>query len=109
MARLPDPARAQWWRECISQQPDSGLSIAAFCDHHQISTTSFYAWRRRLPDEEPAIAGFVSVEVVDSERTREPFRIHLAGGTLVEIPVGQSSVLLDVVEQLRHAGEGGVS
>ncbi len=36
------------WREWIEAHRRSGLSVAAFCAQHGVSTSSFYAWRRRL-------------------------------------------------------------
>ena len=111
MARRPDPALRQWWRELISLQPDSGLTIAQFCDQHGISTASFYLWRRKLDatngptTEGPPVDGFLSVEVIDANTCGNPFRVHLAHGAVVEIPTDQRDVLLSVVRQLSLAGE----
>lgn len=100
MARLPDPALRQWWRELISQPADSGMTIAQFCDAHRISTASFYLWRRKLQDDPPAQDGFLSVQVVGTTNPSEPFRVHLLGGAVIEIPNGNDDVLLGIVEQL---------
>jgi transposase-like protein len=36
------------WRERLDRFSRSGLSIAEFCRRHQLSTPSFYLWRKRL-------------------------------------------------------------
>jgi transposase-like protein len=109
MARRPDPALRRRWRELISLHLDSGMTIARFCDQHQISTASFYLWRRKLEADAATDDGFVSVEVVDARTTHEPFRIHLAAGAVVEIPSGDRDALLGVVEQLNRTADELVS
>ncbi|MGH2443589.1 MAG: IS66 family insertion sequence element accessory protein TnpA [Chloroflexota bacterium] len=39
---------AEAWRELVSQQAESGLSVAAFCRREEIVTCSFYARRSRV-------------------------------------------------------------
>ena len=60
MARLPDPATRQRWQRLIHLYDDAGCSIADFCDLHEVSTGSFYAWRRRLDAHAPN-DGFLKV------------------------------------------------
>jgi hypothetical protein len=36
------------WRELISQQQSSGLSIVDFCKKHRLATSSFYKFRGQL-------------------------------------------------------------
>jgi transposase-like protein len=43
-----DPARERFWRGTIRRQAQSGLSIRAFCQEHEIAEPSFFAWRREL-------------------------------------------------------------
>lgn len=40
------------WRELISQQQSSGLSIVDFCQKLRVSTSSFYKFRGRLQQQE---------------------------------------------------------
>jgi transposase len=55
--REPDPVKELRWRRLLEQQRDSGLSVRAFCDRHDLAVQSFYWWRRRLADRErPASA-----------------------------------------------------
>jgi transposase-like protein len=64
MARLPDPATRQRWQRLIHLYDDAGCSIADFSDLHEVSTGSFYAWRRRL-DAHAQNDGFLKVEVAE--------------------------------------------
>jgi len=48
MPRPANPLLEILWQRRLRQQPDSGLSIHQFCLREGISTTSFYAWKRRL-------------------------------------------------------------
>jgi hypothetical protein len=36
------------WQAIIEEQQASGLSIIDYCQQHQLSTTSFYAVRKKL-------------------------------------------------------------
>ena len=106
MARQPDPELRRCWSELISEQPDSGLTVAQFCTANDISTASFYLWRRKLraePDREPR--RFLDVQIVESSTESDPFRIHLPGGTTVEIPTTHTGVLRDVIWQLQAAAK----
>jgi transposase-like protein len=41
-------SREAFWRRLVSGQPASGVSIRAWCERHEVSEPSFYAWRREL-------------------------------------------------------------
>ena len=43
-------AKERAWRQWISQQRKSRLSVRAFCAREQLSEPSFYAWRRTLAE-----------------------------------------------------------
>ena len=52
------------WRGLLSEQQESGQSIAGFCRERALPVWQFYEWRKRLRAKtEP----FVAVEVVASE------------------------------------------
>ena len=36
------------WQSIFDSQRDSGLTIANFCQQHQINISTYYAWRKRL-------------------------------------------------------------
>jgi transposase-like protein len=40
--------------EYLEAQPNSGLSIAAFCKRHGVSVSKFYGWKRRYRRAMPA-------------------------------------------------------
>ena len=48
MSRTSNPRIRQVWQTRIDDQPNSGLSIARFCDQQGCSEASFYHWKRRL-------------------------------------------------------------
>jgi len=56
------------WRGLLSEQQESGKSIAGFCRDHGLPVWQFYEWKKRLRSAkaEP----FVAVEVVASEAVR---------------------------------------
>lgn len=47
---------ASQWRALVEQQRESGLSVRAFCQQHELNAVSFYAWRRRLRDQDSPAA-----------------------------------------------------
>jgi len=36
------------WQSIIARQSQSGLTIKAFCQQHELTVSTFYAWRKRL-------------------------------------------------------------
>ncbi len=48
MARPKDPLLERTWRVRLEHQVTSGISVSAFCAREGVSSTSFYAWKRRL-------------------------------------------------------------
>ena len=53
--RRAQRSRAQW-QGLIERAARSPLSIAAFCRAEDVSTASFYSWRRRLGEVAPGRA-----------------------------------------------------
>lgn len=107
MARQPDPALRQAWRELISRQPHSGLSITRFCETRQISTASFYKWRRALSQaDDQQRQAFLPVEVLADESIDDdvPLRVRLPAGAVIEIPPQRTDVLLAVIEKIQTSG-----
>jgi hypothetical protein len=49
------------WRELVSEQSQSGKSVAAFCDERGLRAWQFYEWKKRLREFEAA--KFVEVQV----------------------------------------------
>jgi putative transposase len=47
--------RRRDWNRLIAEQQSSGKAVRAFCRECEISEHSFYRWRKRLREEEPAV------------------------------------------------------
>jgi len=60
------------WRGLLSEQQESGQSIAAFCRDQVLPVWQFYEWKKRL--RSPETESFVAVEVVASEASGAPTR-----------------------------------
>jgi len=84
----PRPRRSRSeWRQIITEQEASGLSIAAFCREHDLCPQTLYGWRSRLARTEPAPPiAFVKVE--SSEETPVTDALAPAGELSVEFPSG---------------------
>jgi transposase-like protein len=99
------------WRELLSEQQESGKSIAGFCRDHGLPVWQFYEWKKRLRSAEAE--PFVAVEVVASAAVAAaasqatvpstPIEIRLCGGrSLLVGPDFEASHLrrlLQVLEQ----------
>ena len=48
MARRPNPALHALWRDRVSRQSRSGLSVEQFCAQEPCARSAFYRWRRQL-------------------------------------------------------------
>ena len=100
---------ASQWRQLIAQQRESGLSVRAFCEAHDLSEPGFYAWRRRLRGESIAEAGAAAFVRL------EPTEPTPAWGDMIEVQFGPDVTLrcgadrLDQVVRLLREGEGDAS
>lgn len=99
MAGRKSSEKALRWREIVTRQADSGVSIREFCATAGISEPSFYAWRKKFRESTkdgrpPAVVSrpqssdigplFVPVKLLDSCPTLEivhplGYRIQLTG------------------------------
>lgn len=78
--------RAAYWRRLVERQAKSGLSIVRFCEREDVSTASFYNWRRRLAEETDEQPPFVPIRVQpDSGSALE---IVLPGAVTIRVPDG---------------------
>jgi transposase-like protein len=87
-----DPRKEQFWRRMLRQWQRSGLSVRAFCEQHDLSQPSFYAWRRTLAERDAQAVAFVPVEVLSDTLTLSPseaaaggLELVLAGGRVLRI------------------------
>jgi len=83
------------WQTIIETQQTSGLTIADFCREHQLSTTTFYAVRKKL--------GLTSGNFV---RARVTQQIELvAQQPSIELTVGQATVKLPGTTSASYLGQ----
>jgi len=47
-------SRMEFWRKHIEAQRQSGLGVAEYCRQRRLCPPTFYVWRRRLCENEPA-------------------------------------------------------
>jgi hypothetical protein len=74
------PEKIQEWKERILQQQNSGLSIARWCQEHQVAVGQFNYWKSKLFPRQIEATGFT--EIVDTKNTGVAIeyggmRIHL--------------------------------
>lgn len=105
MARQSDPAVRSRWQSLIELQPQSGMNVTEFCDAHDISSASFYQWRRKLAEVPPAGPAFLPVRLAGGMGAAAPIRIRFGCGAVAEIPADDQQSLAAVVDQLLAAGE----
>ena len=83
-----NPELERRWRELVTAQARSGLSVRAFCANRRISEPSFYGWRRELAERDAsrqtAVPTFVPVQVLPSLA----IEVALPGGVTVRVPAG---------------------
>ena len=117
MGRAADPELARWWRELIERADASSLTIIEFCRRHEVSTASYYNWRRKFLEadqecrelgarREPERDGdgaFLPVNVSETEVRSEQcltVRIALPQGARIDIPAAERALVLSVVAAL---------
>jgi hypothetical protein len=94
-----DPRKEQQWRRWIHQWQHSDLTVRAFCELHQLSQPSFYAWRRVLQQRDAAAAPFLPVRVVPDlpvvqPAATTPFEIVLPGNRSLRVAPGFDAATL---------------
>jgi transposase-like protein len=77
--------RRKLWRHWVAQQETSGQSVSAFCREQGLSEATFYAWRRRLRNQNTPVR-FALVETRPAETTVLPIELLLASGERLRIP-----------------------
>jgi len=90
------------WVEWIEQQPESGCSVAEFCEAVGVSTNSFYRWRTKLAQaqvDSNVSAQFVPLTLVESSSVE----IEFPCGAVMRVP-SENVVLRQVLSLLLEAG-----
>jgi hypothetical protein len=97
------PAKADEWRDRISEQKRSGLSVRRFCKEQGLGEHSFYAWRKRLRGQQPVRFALVErAAVLPEPATEASLELVLASGERLRISAGvDATTLCTVLEALR--------
>ena len=90
----------QAWRELVTRQKQSGLSVQAFCQGEGINAWSLYGWRSRLGARDTGTAAapvvsrsrvpepapeFIDLGALGSGNSRCEVRLDLGGGVVVHL------------------------
>ena len=94
-------SRSEYWQGMIADQERSGQSIRRFCRERGIGDHSFYAWRRRLGNQEPV--RFALVETGPFQLAAPaPLELIWTTGERLRIGAGaDAAALRTVLEALR--------
>jgi hypothetical protein len=92
------------WREIVSRQEQSGLTIQEFCEREGLKAASLYGWRVRLrqaaagkgsmpqisrrADTKKTSEEFIDLGAIGSGRGRFEVRLDLGGGVLLQLVRG---------------------
>lgn len=120
MARRSNPALHALWRDRVSRQLRSGLSVEQFCAQERCARSAFYRWKRQLdlisaPDQRralPAPSTFlpVTVRLVESDAHQPaPIEADLPNGICLRIPTADHRLACRLVRAIAAAktGSGG--
>lgn len=119
MGRPADPELRRSWRERLSRQATSRVSVAEFCREEGVSEASFYGWRKRLGRGAGANGRLPTDERRGSRRRapggpREPevrfvqlplsalphsaaVELRLTDGTVIRVPSDASAALQEIM------------
>jgi hypothetical protein len=105
MARVEEKARERGaqWRERIAEQQSSGLSVKQFCKERELSSWSFYKWRKQLRQAKPVRFALVDRRTRhEQSATSADLEVVFATGERLRIRSGvDGAILRTVVEALR--------
>jgi Transposase len=81
------------WRALVSEQSQSGQTVAAFCRDRGIRDSQFYDWKKRIHEGEAAKFVEVKVKASREQRTLAPKRyppieIRLSKGRSILVEPG---------------------
>ena len=107
MVRAASPVVRQRWQQLVDGF-DAGLeTVAEFCERNQVSTTSFYKWKRRLADEGGARgealadgSAFLPVHLDDLGRGGPAVTVR-HGEICIDVPVEQKRLLFELIDHLQ--------
>jgi len=82
-----DRKKEAFWRRMIARQPDSGMSVRAWCSKHSVRESSFYWWRRQLARRDASAPSLVPVRVTADRSTDDAFDVSAVNGSLSRIEI----------------------
>ncbi len=98
-------SRSDQWRERITEQERSGTSVKQFCKERGLTECSFYAWRKRLREQQAPVR-FALVERQGARRQeaaeQASLELVLATGARLRISAGVDSATLRTVLEALH-------
>ncbi len=97
-------ARNEHWRERIAQQERSGVSVQDFCKQQGLTEGSFYAWRKRLRNEQAVRFALVETGSVQRESGEDAgLELILPRGERLRIGAGVDLTMLRTVLEVLRA------
>src|SRR2546421_12812176 len=82
-------AKSEYWRERITEQERSGMSVQRFCQEQGLTEQSFYLWRKRLRKQQPMRFALVETGPGRQQRATEPdLEVGLGTGERLRIRGG---------------------
>ncbi len=100
MGRGSNPEKVAEWTCRFERFERSSVSVAAFCQHENVSVQSFYQWRKKLRDRADH-GSFRQVQVVASPTLNGPAPTIIQLGSGVRIELGGDLPVVElVVKQL---------
>jgi hypothetical protein len=96
-------SKTDQWRERIAEQERSGVSVRLFCRERGLTEYSFYAWRRRLRQQDPVRFALVERGPAQQEIAIDAnLELLLATGDRLRISAGvDAATLRTVIDALR--------
>ncbi len=96
-------SKTDQWRERIAEQERSGVSVRLFCRERGLTEYSFYAWRRRLRQQDPVRFALVERGPARQESAIDAnLELLLATGDRLRISAGvDAATLRTVIDALR--------
>ncbi len=96
MAKIQrDAEKERRWREVLSRQASSGLSVREFCKRERLTESQFYAWRRTIGERDgESTPAFLQVALSDPTKGEPSITIELAGGHVLKLPASTPAAWL---------------
>jgi hypothetical protein len=85
------PTKQVKWQSLISEQEESGQSVAAFCRARELHESQFHYWKKRL--REAARPEFVEVQVAKPHLSSRHFRSGMGSAIEVRLSNGRSLIV----------------